>query len=612
MEMDFPVYVHGMMKMDAYSRAIDADDETGEIVFRIPEERRAAETRVTINYSPSLATAMVEALPYLVDYPYGCTEQTLNRFVPTVVARRLLQDMGYNLSDIRDKRSNLNAQILGNEKERAAQTTNVWGREAVWDDREVAKMERVGIKRLRDHQNPDSGWGWFGGGESYSYPHTTAVVMHGLLLAKANGSKVPDDMIASGLAWLEKYEQREVSRLASWEKKDTKKDKKEKADAMDAFVRMVLGEGGKSGEQMLGYLFRDKNDLPVYAKALLGLELARVNDVTKRDEVVRNIRQFLVKDDENQTAYLDLRNGSYWWWWYGSDYEAQAWFLKLLAVVEPKGEDARGLAKYLVNNRKNGYYWRSTRDTAYCLEALGAFIKASGESAPDMELDVVMDGKVLKTVKITKENLFSYESRVVVAGDVVTGGQHKVELRKRGSGVIYANAYVEYFTLEDFIPKAGLEVKVDRAFYKLVPDDKMIDAADSKGQVIQQKRAKLKRVPLKSGDEVKSGDLIEVELSIESKNDYEYLVFEDWKAAGMEAAEVQSGYNRNRLGAYMELRDEKVALFVQNLPRGRHNLSYRLRAEIPGKFSALPTVAEAMYAPELRANSDEMKVVIGE
>jgi uncharacterized protein YfaS (alpha-2-macroglobulin family) len=44
--------------------------------------------------------------------------------------------------------------------------------------------------------------------------------------------------------------------------------------------------------------------------------------------------------------------------------------------------------------------------------------------------------------------------------------------------------------------------------------------------------------------------------------------------------------------------------------RGKHSISYRLRAEIPGKFSALPTRASAMYAPELKANSDEMKVGI--
>src|SRR6516164_9049210 len=88
------------------------------------------------------------------------------------------------------------------------------------------------------------------------------------------------------------------------------------------------------------------------------------------------------------------------------------------------------------------------------------------------------------------------------------------------------------------------------------------------------------------------------------------LIFEDPKAAGFEPLLVRSGYNANDLGAYMELRDDRVSFFVRALARGKHSVSYRLRAEIPGKFSALPARASAMYAPELRGNSDEMKVAI--
>jgi len=39
-------------------------------------------------------------------------------------------------------------------------------------------------------------------------------------------------------------------------------------------------------------------------------------------------------------------------------------------------------------------------------------------------------------------------------------------------------------------------------------------------------------------------------------------------------------------------------------------VSYRVKAEIPGHFSALPTKAEAMYAPELRGNAAEWKAKI--
>lgn len=611
MEMKFPVFVHGILKTESYSRAIAPDGDSAKIEFSLPAERRPAESKLTINYSPSVASAMVDALPYLASYPYGCTEQTLNRFVPTTVVHHILKDLGHDLGAIKDKKINLNPQQLGDPKERAAQwKPGAPGWNPVWDEAEVAKMERAGIAKLRDQQNPDGGWGWFSAFGHESYAHTTAVVMHGLILARDNGAKMPDDMIARGLAWLAKQEETEADKIAHWEKRQ--ENTKPKADAIDALVRRVLGEGGKDHAQMLGFLFRDKNDLPVYAKALTGLEFHRTKDDKKRDEIIRNIRQFLHTDAENQTAYLDLGNKGYWWYWYGSEFEAQAWFLKLLAAAEPESPDTRGLVKYLINNRSHATYWNSTRDTAYCLEAIGDYLKATKEGEPNLTVEVVYDGKVLKTVEITKDNLFTFDNTAIVAGDILTTGKHTVELRKKGKGPLYANAYVEYFTLEDFITKAGLEVKVDRTYYKLVPETKVIDAVDSNGQAIDQKRAKYKRVLLNSGDEVNSGDLIEVELGIDSKNDYEYLLFEDWKPAGMEAEEVRSGYNPNGLGAYMELRDEKVSLFVQNLPRGRHNLSYRLRAEIPGKFSALPTRAEAMYAPELKANSDEMKFSISD
>ena len=109
---------------------------------------------------------------------------------------------------------------------------------------------------------------------------------------------------------------------------------------------------------------------------------------------------------------------------------------------------------------------------------------------------------------------------------------------------------------------------------------------------------------------MKSGDLVEIELEIDSKNDYEYLVFEDMKPAGFEPVEVRSGYNGNDLGAYVEFRDNRVVFFARTLARGKHSVSYRMRVEIPGQFSALPTRAAAMYAPELKANSDELKISV--
>ena len=107
-----------------------------------------------------------------------------------------------------------------------------------------------------------------------------------------------------------------------------------------------------------------------------------------------------------------------------------------------------------------------------------------------------------------------------------------------------------------------------------------------------------------------SGDLVEVELTVESKNSYEYLLLEDMKAAGFEPVAVRSGYDAS--GAYVEYRDTRVALFIRELARGQRSFSYRLRAETPGTFSALPTAISAMYAPELKGNSNEHKITIAD
>ena len=60
------------------------------------------------------------------------------------------------------------------------------------------------------------------------------------------------------------------------------------------------------------------------------------------------------------------------------------------------------------------------------------------------------------------------------------------------------------------------------------------------------------------------------------------------KAAGCEPVALQSGYNGNELGAYVELRDNRVALFVRNLARGRHSVSYRMRPKYPAASVRCP------------------------
>jgi uncharacterized protein YfaS (alpha-2-macroglobulin family) len=223
---------------------------------------------------------------------------------------------------------------------------------------------------------------------------------------------------------------------------------------------------------------------------------------------------------------------------------------------------------------------------------------------------IALDGQTRKEVRITPADLFSFDNSLVLEGKVVETGSHTVSFDKQGRGPIYFNAYLTKFTLEDPITRAGLEIKVDRKVYRLIRDDKSVDVAGGRGQTVAQQVERYRRELLPDGATLKSGELVEVELEIDSKNDYEYLIFEDYKPAGFEPVEVRSGYNGNNLGAYVEFRDERVAFFSRTLARGKHSVSYRLRAEIPGSFHALPARAGAMYAPELKGNSDEIRLKV--
>jgi uncharacterized protein YfaS (alpha-2-macroglobulin family) len=234
------------------------------------------------------------------------------------------------------------------------------------------------------------------------------------------------------------------------------------------------------------------------------------------------------------------------------------------------------------------------------------FIKATGEDEPDYTLNVGWDRIDPKKVKINKDNFFTFDNKYVISGDALTGGKHKLKLKREGKGAVYYSVYLSYFTKEENIKGTGLEIKVDRTYYKLERVVQTMKVPDMDGGEAAEKRLRYKRIKLKSGDTLKSGDLLEVELLLTSKNDYDYLAFEDMKPAGCEPVALRSGYTYGELCSNMELRDEKVVFFIGWLNQGKHLLKYRMRAEIPGTFHTLPTKGFAMYAPELKCNSDEI------
>ena len=629
MQMNFPVLVHGMKQLHAGSAVVLPGEREQKLSISLPQQRRREESELVVKVSPSIALSMVEALPYLAEYPYGCVEQTLNRFLPALVVTDALKQLGLNPGAALESHRNLNPQAIKNKAFHDSVMKKL-ERNPVYDEAGLKKMAAKGISSLREKQLSNGSWGWFGGA-SEGDAVMTAHVAHGLKIA-SNTVNVPDGMLSGAVRWLKNYQEsqavllekgdeyRKLEKLPDGPKKKEAirklGDYRLTASATDTLVYSVLAECGVKNLPMERYLFRDRLELPVISQVQLAeilLDAHRMDDFKK---VMPIISQFLQQDDSLQTAWLRLPNEGYWWRWYGSGVATQAAYLKLMAKSDPGNPVTARLAKWLLNNRANGSYWDSTKDTADCLEALSAYLLQTREGMEDMEAEILYDGVPVKTIASTKETLFTFDNAFRMSGKDLADGSHVITIRrKKGSGNIYANSTLSYFSLEDPIPAAGNAVTVERSYYRIrketVKDDSVKDTQTDAGELVSQGKDVTRRTLLKDGDVIASGDIIEVVMTVKTKNDVEYLMLLDPKPAGCESQETTSGYAwMGTVSGYKEIGDEEIRVFLSSLPMGQYQISHRLRAERPGRFSALPAVIEAMYAPELRGNSKEHKIGI--
>jgi uncharacterized protein YfaS (alpha-2-macroglobulin family) len=445
----------------------------------------------------------------------------------------------------------------------------------------------------------------------------TAYVLYGLATAKEAGYEVRPDVLSRGTEFLTKWflEDDDMQRMA-----------------YEARVLALFPTQHAAIRPLVnGRLFDGRERLAPYGKALLATALKLLGDQEKAGILLDNLESTAKVDEQNGTASWDRSEG-HWWYWWNDRVETNAAALQAYAMIRPESRMSRMLARWLVNNRRANT-WRSTRDTAMSVCALVEFSRANRELEPDYTLTVDLGGEVRRSYTINRENALLFDNQFVVPDELLRTGSQPLTFTMRGKGTLYYSAYTRYFSLEEPIRSTGSEIFVRRRYYRLEPNTaaalKDYAPVDSKRpnpfltgryqllddggewEIAETSEPQYVRTLLEPGATLSSGDLLEVELLIESKNDYEYLVFEDLKPAGCEPQEVRSGgHAGSGLWSNMELRDQKVAFFLTSLPQGTRTLTYRLRAEIPGQFHVLPTNGYAMYAPDIRTLSDEMTLSI--
>jgi len=622
MEKTYPVYEHGVEKLLAKAGKVRGKDTR--ITLDLPK-RKTESTELTVQVAPSLATTALDALPYLIDYPYGCTEQTMSRFLPTVIAAKTLQDLGLSREDIAGK-------LFGGIEVETADKTHPGGKE------DLARMDAMiaqGLDRLYDFQHADGGWGWWKDGITDHY--MTAYVVWGLSLAKNAGVVVRQDVMDRGAEYLRLHlvEEEERADLQSW-----------MLHALASYRNSQKGDLQMSEFEKKAFdnLWEKRDRLNAYTRAMLALSAQYYNRTEQAQALARNLANGVQVDKTPDTSVVmegpqaslaTVLATSHWgsdknyWRWSEGGIEATAFALRALIAIDPKNPLVESSMNWLVKNRR-GAQWTNTRDTSFAVLALCDYLRASGELAPEAEFEVLVNGQRVGRQKVTAKEALGAPSRFAVDRKLLKDGKNEIRIRRldNGDGPLYFSMQASFVSLEEPVTPAGNEIFVRRAYYK------------SEGRPTLLKGTVYDQLPLLDGGTVTSGDRVDVVITVEAKNDYEYLLFEDLKPAGLEAVQLRSGEalyarelradatDRTFLGGkvdreekdytgrtawiYQELRDRKTALFIDHLPQGVWEIHYQLRAEVPGQFHALPVLGQAMYVPEIRCNGAEIRMTVAD
>jgi alpha-2-macroglobulin len=571
MEKTFLVYEHGIDKLIARSGKLRGSEAL--IRLDLPKERRG--TELVVQVTPTLAVAMLDALPYLLEFPYGCTEQTMSRFLPAAIVARTLTTLGLDPQQ-RLPQSKLDA------------------------------VTAAGMARLYDMQHADGAWGWWK--ESPADDFMTAYVIWGFAVARDGQLPVNRSAVDRAAAWLER-------RLV--EKQGRFDDQAWMLHALSAW----RGKPTAAERKAFDEIWANRERLSAYSRALYALTAHRYGEGERARLLVRNLEDG-VKIDRTPDQSVLLKGESaaetmstahwgadrFWWRWYESPVETTAFVLRALVTIDPDHRLVEPAMNWLVKNRR-GAQWSNTRDTAISLLALNDYLLRSGELRGDIAYDVTVNGRVVATRQLTAADVLREPSRFTIDPSLLGATAQEIRIRKTaGSGALYFSAEARFFSLEEPVKAAGNEMFVRREYFRLSPRPTLL------------KGVQYDRVPLLDGQSLRSGERVEVVATVDVKNDYSYLIFEDLKPAGLEAIELQSGQplyatnttTKRSAYVYQELRDRKVAMFVDQLAQGVWEIRYTLRAETPGHFHALPLLGQAMYVPDIRANGDEVRLTVEE
>lgn len=542
LEIPLPVHPYGL-PMTAAAEARLANTASASLVHEFPPGAGASSRTVEIRLAPSIAGALFSALEYLLEYPYGCTEQLMSGLLPNLAVAEAL------------RRLKLDAAV---------------------DRRELDRNVREGLEKLYGQQNDDGGWGWWREEESSVF--LTSYVLLGLSYAESSGYRVDAERRERAETWLRQ-------RLSSGLKAEPDE---------WGYALLALSRRGRTDAFVLKEAWLRRSQMTGFGLAALGLALHEAGDA-RRGEAA----QLLLKaaKQEGEEMYWPSRRDPMFVHDSEHTFEATAMAVRFLAAAAPDHPAVDRAARWLLNHRQNGYYWGNTKRTAFAIYGLAPLVERSRQLRPDLTARVLADGRQLLRKRFTAEDALA--ARPVKVSVPASGSRSEIRVETEGRGTLYVSANWSWSRAD--IREAGRmpetrRLRVERRYWRL----RRVDAGGRIEYELEPWTGPARRGDLVAVQVRAWGiDRINAYVLTDPLPAGAEPVARDTTVPLRRAPDWWRWWTGRR-----ELRDNRAAWFPWWIPEEGYDAVYLIRFTHAGRFRAAPARLEPMYEPGIMAWSE--------
>ncbi|MCO5947477.1 hypothetical protein [Mucilaginibacter flavidus] len=559
---------------------------------------------LTLEYTQNPAWYAVQALPYMMEFPYECAEQTFSRYYANSLATNLVNKMPA-IKQVFDqwKASNSSALLSNLEKNQELKATLIeetpWLQDAVseteqkkriallFDLNKMSDELRMNLDKLQKKQLPDGGFPWFGGDRADRF--ITQHILQGI--GELRHLNIAGDGLDAVVPNALNYMERQLIN----DDKQVKKDKDYATRSVNDmeiqawFARSYfLNSPMDAAIQKLltNYLERAASQWTtqnVYEQGMIALTMQRY----KKPAITQQIEKSLL-----ETAQQSDEMGMYWaknqrgYFWYEAPVETQSLLIELFTEAGNNTKVVDEMKIWLLRNKQTNN-WKTTPATAAACYAL--LLKGDDILATTGTSTIKLNGKLLEELKPdVKADAGTGYLKTSWADEQLKPALGKIEIQNGGTNTTWGAMHWQYLENLDKITSALTNIQLVRKYYI----QKQTDA----GPVL---------VAVDATHQPKTGDLLKVVINLEADRDFEYVQLKDLRPAGTEPVDALSTYKyQDGLYYYQVTKDVATNFFISYLNKGNYVFEYQLRVAQPGNFSTGITSIQSMYAPEFNAHSE--------